>query len=525
MPSAAPDGAADPWSGPAGSRTGHVALILLGLAGLLTLASVAQLLVPGVPVVILAPELDYVVNTAAMVISGAAALLAWIRHRQTDEADALFQASAFTVLSLGGAISIVILVTNNATAAGFDRATPGQAPLYLWTFQRLFAAVLLLAGAAAVLRRSSAPRFGRSAITVIAPSVALLAITIAMLLVSPELPILVPPEDLAQIVRTTDVIDPSVLSPVLAAVQLVLAGLFTASVVAYYLVYRRESGRRPYVAYLSLALVFAAFSQVHFAIVPGAYSDIVTSGDVLRLSFYTLLGLGIVAAWRQDLHELRRANASLRAMRALDADRAALQERSRMAREIHDGLVQELWLARLTQGRLLQGLEHEKGPTSDMTKTARRVDTILEEALSEARQAVVTLQSSRVDGLAGMLERFVEDYAERFGLDVDCEIPEQAVDVSARTLGEILRICREALTNARKHGGPSHVRVALEERNGMLELTVADDGAGFDPTSTPSGFGLRGMHQRAAALGGTLQIEAATGQGTRVTFTLPRNRL
>lgn len=491
---------------------------------MLALATAAQLFRPGLPFVVLAPELDYVVNTAAMLIAGAVGLLAWIRHRETNEPDVLYQASAFFVLSLGGAIGIVLLVSNIAAETGFDRAAPGQAPLYLWTVQRLLAAVLLLAGAAAALRRWARGGRARTAVVAIVPPSALVAISAVVLLIRRDLPVLLPPDDLARIVTTTDVLDLGALSPSLAVVQLALAGLFTAAVVAYFFVHRREGGRRPYVAFLSLALVFAAFSQVHFAIVPGSYTDLLTSGDVLRLSFYSLLGLGVVAGWRQDLHDLREANADLRRLRSLDAERAALEERARITRDIHDGLVQELWLARLTQGGLLQGLEQEMGVASDMAKAARRVDSILEDALSEARQAVVTLQPQRDDGFGGLLVRIVEDYAERFGLDVECEIPREPIAVSQREQGEIIRICREALNNARKHANSALVRLTVTSDEAGLEMTVSDDGIGFDPNSARSGFGLRGMRERAATLGGSLHVESAPGRGVRVTFHLPSRR-
>jgi signal transduction histidine kinase len=494
--------------------------MLLGLVGVLALVTGLQFFVPGLPIVILAPELDYVSNAAGMVIAGAVALIAWIRSRETDEPDAPYQASAFTVLFVGGALTTLLLVSDRTADAGFARTAPGQAPLYLWTAQRLLAALLLLIGAAAALRRS-AQRTRRAGLVVVAPSVALLAIDSGLLVGQSRLPVLVGPDDMAKVTTATDVLNPGMLSTPLAVTQLALAGLFLAAIVAYFLVYRREGGRRAYVAYLCAALVMAAFSQVHFAMVPGPYTGLFTSGDVFRLAFYVLLGLGVAAGWRQDLHDLRTANDDLQRLRAGEANRIALEERARMARDIHDGLVQELWLARLTQGQLVRQLEEDVQLTAAVSATARRVDSMLDEALAEARQAVVTLQPQPSDGFGGLFAQFVEDYAQRFGIEVECVVPPEPIRVGPQQQGEILRICREALTNARKHADATLVRVALDPRPDGLRLTVSDDGRGFDPSAMRSGFGVRSMRERAARLGGSLQIDTTPRDGTRVTLDVP----
>jgi signal transduction histidine kinase len=82
--------------------------------------------------------------------------------------------------------------------------------------------------------------------------------------------------------------------------------------------------------------------------------------------------------------------------------------------------------------------------------------------------------------------------------------------------------CLECLQNAAKHAGPdASVAIELVQQNGHVSFTVEDDGAGFDPQSSERGAGLANLAQRVAAIGGTLQIEAVPGRGTRVTGTLP----
>ncbi len=509
---------------PRATRIAHPDRLLVGLGvvvGLLTLATAAQIAIPAVPLLVVAPELDYIVNTASMLIPAAVGLLAWVRSRETTEPDAVFQASAFAVLSMGGAIGIVLLVSDSAYETGFDRTAPGQAPLYIWTLQRLFAAAILLAGAAAALRRWGTPGPKVAVAVVIGPAAALMALTALVLVNRNGLPALVPAEDLLRLTSQTGAVDFRAMAPPLVVLQLTVAALFATAVVAYYRVYHNEGGRRRYVGFLASALVLAAFSQVHFAIVPGAYADLLTTGDVLRLFFYVVLGLGVVAGWRQDLRELRAANVDLRRLHGLELERAALEERARLAREIHDGLVQELWLARLTHGRLMASLQ-DVAAADEVAETARRVDSILDSALAEARQAVVALQPDVDLGFGAVLDRFVEDYADRFGLVVECTIPPAVPEVEPRQQGEILRICREALNNARKHADPTLVRVALETLPGELRLTVADDGPGFDPSIRRAGYGLRGMAERAATIGAALHVDGAPERGTTVTLRLPR---
>ena len=86
---------------------------------------------------------------------------------------------------------------------------------------------------------------------------------------------------------------------------------------------------------------------------------------------------------------------------------------------------------------------------------------------------------------------------------------------------ELTRIVREATTNAVRHGGAREVHVRLEQAGDGARLLISDDGAGFDPTVRPTGFGLRSMADRAALLGGEIRIHAAPGAGTVIEVVLP----
>jgi signal transduction histidine kinase len=474
--------------------------------------------VPGFQFVSVSPEADHVVNSAAVLGAGGVAVLAWIRYTQTREPDSLLQASAFLVLFAGGAVSLTLLLTDLDMRTGFDRDAPGQGPLYLWTIQRALAALILLVSAFAALRRVTIddPRIARA--IVVLPTAAALGATVLVLAYAEQLPPLASPERLARVVQPTDVLDRSLLSAPLVVTQLTVAAIYLAAAAAYSRLYDRSYGHRPYIGYLAAGLAIAAFSQVHFAVVPGAYQDLLTSGDVLRVLFYGVVLAGVAAAARGDLVDLRRANETLVSLREADARRVTLEERARLAREIHDGLVQDLWLARLTHGRLANIADLP----AEAREVADRVDGMLENALAEARQAIVAMQPQVDSTFGSLLLRFVEDYGDRFGLEVECTVEGEPVRLSGHEQAEVLRICREALNNARKHADASMVRVNLNSGDGTVELRVTDNGRGFDTARRKrNGFGLQSMRERAEALGADLRLESAEMDGTRVTLVLP----
>jgi len=225
---------------------------------------------------------------------------------------------------------------------------------------------------------------------------------------------------------------------------------------------------------------------------------------------------GSAAGVFEDLRRLRRANVELAELHGAETERIALLERARLAREIHDGIAQELWLARLTTGRLAESTDLR---TEDR-KIVNRLDGILDRALAEARQAVVTLQPTSDERFGELLHRYVDDYADHFGMDIECSIKTDA-SPEPHAQAELLRICREALNNARKHADATRVEVTLGEDAGSLMLSVWDNGAGFNPAQTTSGFGLQSMRDRAQALGAQLDLQSAPMDGTKVAVRLP----
>ncbi len=201
--------------------------------------------------------------------------------------------------------------------------------------------------------------------------------------------------------------------------------------------------------------------------------------------------------------------------------KAALMERTRMAREIHDTLLQGVAGASLV-------LEAIASSVKD-TEARQRFDRALDEmqlAMSETRCALWEMRATdrQASGLATRLSRYGESISEvvgsRFGLDLVGVPAILNPDVDR----ELFHIAREAILNATKHSGAPEVGVTVEFQADLLRLTVTDNGCGFDVASEASSghWGLIGMRERAAALGGSCSISSTPGAGTTVVTELPQ---
>jgi PAS domain S-box-containing protein len=218
-----------------------------------------------------------------------------------------------------------------------------------------------------------------------------------------------------------------------------------------------------------------------------------------------------------DITALRRVEDQL-----IERERAlaAAQERERLARELHDGLAQDLWLAKLKATRLVG----QPGLGSEARALGDEITAAVDAGIAEARQAVATLRGSDATNgsLRELLSRSLEDFEDRFGLAVEWECPDELPELPPRAEVEVLRIVGEALANVRRHADATVVRVRGGVDDGLLVLEVRDNGRGFDPTALdPGTYGVAGMCERAAQIGGKLEIESAPRHGTRVRLHVP----
>jgi PAS domain S-box-containing protein len=200
--------------------------------------------------------------------------------------------------------------------------------------------------------------------------------------------------------------------------------------------------------------------------------------------------------------------------------KAALEERQKLARELHDSVSQALFGIGLGARTAKTTLER------DPAKAAAAVDYVLQLAaagMAEMRALIFELrpESLEQEGLVAALEKQAAAVRARHGFTVEIALAaEPAIPVEAKEA--LYRIAQEALHNAVKHASASRVALELAEAEGELALTATDDGVGFDPRGAfPGHLGLVSMRERIQRFGGAVEIASAPGQGTRVRATLP----
>lgn len=199
-------------------------------------------------------------------------------------------------------------------------------------------------------------------------------------------------------------------------------------------------------------------------------------------------------------------------------DELRFEERLRLAREVHDGLAQELWLAKLKHGRLMEQLDLDGEPQ----QLSHELGATLQRALDDTRQAVITLRASAGEGPFGeALRRYVEETAARLSLTTHFAAPDRLPDLPPHTAANALRVVQEALNNVARHAKAKEVHVKVAARRDRLTVTVTDDGCGFAIGTVTAGFGLAGMRERARQIGGTLTIRSRPARGTRVRLEIP----
>lgn len=206
---------------------------------------------------------------------------------------------------------------------------------------------------------------------------------------------------------------------------------------------------------------------------------------------------------------------------------AVLQERERIAAELHDDLGQVLGYVKLqTQAArdLLSGEDYR-----DVERTLAQMVSVTQEAHRDVREFILGARATALleGGFSPALENYLEQLQKNFGLRTQLHLSPDWDETSwePNVAVQLLRIIQEALTNARKHAQAKTVTVGLANRDGHVQVTVQDDGQGFDQLLRVDGqglsFGLGFMRQRAASIGGTLKVHSTPGQGTRVIVSVP----
>jgi signal transduction histidine kinase len=282
----------------------------------------------------------------------------------------------------------------------------------------------------------------------------------------------------------------------LTSVQLSAAVLFAVGALGS----ARRSFEDPLFAWLAAAGLISVGSRVDFAISHTRGNAWYTAGTCLRLCFYAVL----LVASAVEIRSYWRRVATL----------AVLEERRRLARDLHDGLAQELAFT-ATQAR---GLAED----GDHSRRANLIAAAAERALDESRRAIAALTRPLDEPLEVSLAQCAEEVCDRFDAQLVLEV-QSGLQTSPETREALLRVVREAVSNAARHSGADEVRVRLR-RMRDLELRVEDDGRGFDVEDIGhlSGrFGMVSMRERVQALGGSFTVVSRQQGGTAIEVTLP----
>lgn len=460
-----------------------------GLLAAVALGAGVTLLVTAIPSLRYGPQrpaLHVQIATASALVALLVALLAAGRYRRGALAADLLLALSFAAL---GTSNLVTSAIQGATGR-----SPHDALAWLPVSGRLVAAALLAGAALSGARGFSDAERDRAARLLALASVGALALlALALAALDPQLPPALgdssPPHG-------------APFGPFAgSAASVVLKGACLALVAIAAIGFAARARRAPdrLATPLAWGIALLAFAWLNYLLVPSLYVNWFYAGDVLALAAYVLLAGGAVA----EIREVQRDRARL----------AALEERGRVARELHDGVAQEV-LYLLAQARRLR--TEQPGPEAD------RLLAAAERALAESRSAISALRAPLDEPLATALARIGGELGRRLELDVRVEAdPDAQVDQPARDA--LVRIVGEALANAARHGGARGATIELRA-GPPCRLVVRDDGCGFDPdpARVPAGaYGLQAMRERAAAVGGELRIRSAPGAGAAVEVTLP----
>ncbi len=237
------------------------------------------------------------------------------------------------------------------------------------------------------------------------------------------------------------------------------------------------------------------------------------------ISLFVFLLVNALMSEYRSRKELGLVNEQLIEYALLIEDRAMLQERNRIAREIHDSLGHSLTAQNIQLANALMYLRSNLDRTETFLSEAKKLGS---HALKEVRHSVATLRSDPLQGklLNVAIAELIKDLQDRTEITFhyQSDIPYR---LSQEITTTVYRIVQEALTNMIKHSQATEVKISLQLVPNDLEVTVKDNGTGFDPKENTTGFGLQGMRERTNALGGKFNLVSMPGMGCQIIATIP----
>jgi signal transduction histidine kinase len=262
---------------------------------------------------------------------------------------------------------------------------------------------------------------------------------------------------------------------------------------------RAEKEADEFYMWLGIGSTIAGIGYLNYALFPSSYTDFLYAGDLFRIAAVIVWGIGAIR--------------EISTYQAAYAGAAVLEERRRVARDLHDGVAQELAF-------ISSQMHWLKKEATDQETTSQIMESV-QRALDESRGAISALNRPLHEPLHMALAHTAEEVAGRVGARLEFNLDE-TVAVPPAWEEALPRIVREAVVNAVRHGRARTVSVQLQNTDGVW-LRISDDGQGFDVTQPRSddSYGLMGMRERTESLGGKFKLSSEPGQGTSVEIVLP----
>jgi signal transduction histidine kinase len=421
------------------------------------------------------------VDTVAGLIGALAAFVFVERLPSTRQLRDLLMA-----LSLG-----IFGVTDLVLAAGptLIDVTPGNSWRWIILAGRLIAGIVLIA--AAFCPPSDLDRFPSRSAAIVTATIGALVATIAALLVWHA--------HLPSLLESASASAAAHIPPLWSYLQ--LAAAILAATAAFGLARRSTRSGDGLERSIAAGIAVLAIARFNYFLISSMSEERLYAGDILKLGAFLLILYGCLIEYRALQRKL--------------AERVAVGERRRMARDMHDGLAQELAFIASHSQRLSHSGE-------DAT-TVAHLQSAAERALHDSRTTIAVLTAPQDIPLEELILSTADSFRSRFAVDVELEL-DHRVHAAPETRTALLRILHEALTNAVRHGSAGLISVSLTRDSESGRLRIADDGNGFDVTAALSagkGLGLTSMQERAEMLGGALSISSTPQAGTVVEVVLP----
>jgi signal transduction histidine kinase len=277
------------------------------------------------------------------------------------------------------------------------------------------------------------------------------------------------------------------------------------------------------VAFIFGATLLDTLIYLSFLSGSGTVVSMISMAGVWSTRTLTFLVVGflvsrMMAAQRQQQNELKQANQELLGYTMTLEQLTTTRERNRLARELHDTLAHTLSSLSVQLNAVQSLWEKDKHAAQQGLNTAIFTTR---SGLDETRRALKALRTAPLEdlGLCLAINEMAQSAADRCGAALSIQIPEIPFEIPPNQSQAFYRAAQEALENIVRHSEAAHITLRLTNTEDILTLKIVDDGVGFDPQRIPSDtYGLRGLRERAALIGGVCIIDSHPGQGTSILF-------